>query len=136
MTGFIYAPVDVQMAKEGNDSGVFTKFGGFAVADYMSYTKVFGAKELTKSDYIVGAIVEDTDSDMDILQFINIAINNPNVKVIILQKPDNCDLAKWELYLARKCGWKNLHSYDMRIAFGRFVNKDGNMLKPEIVGKE
>lgn len=136
MTGFIYAPVDVQMAKDGNDSGIFTRVGGFAVADYMSYVPVFNANELTKSDYIVGAIVEETDDDMDILQFINIAINNPSVKIIILQKPNNSDLVKWETYLGRKCGWKNLHSYDMRIAFGRFLNKDGNMLKAEIVGKE
>ena len=136
MTGFIYAPIDVQMAKEGNDCGIFTKFGGFAIADYTSYTKVFEAEALTKSDYIVGAIVEEEDDDADILQFINIAINNQSVKIIILQKPDNSDLVKWETYLGRKCGWKNLHSYDMRIAFGRFLDKDGNMLKSEIVGKE
>lgn len=136
MTGFIYAPVDVQKAKEGNDFGLFTRFGGFAVADYMSYTKVFDAKDLTKSDYIVGAIVEEHDDDMDILQFIRIAINNPNVKIIILQPPMSYSLDKWEIYLERKCGWKDLHSYDMRIAFGRFVDNDGNMLKPEIIGKD
>ena len=135
MKGIYYAPIKAAKCESEYDSGKTTTLGGFAIWDYGSYIDVFNAKPLDETDYIFGAIVDDDDEDESILHLIRLAVGNPMVKIIMLQKPKNQDLGKWEVYLGRKCGWKNLNSYDQRIAFGRFVDQNGNLIKPEIIGK-
>jgi hypothetical protein len=134
MRDIVFSPIDVHVNEFHKCTSIFGGIDYFAIDDYNAMAKIKGSRCLTGEDYVTAAIVDDDDTAESIINFIRMAVKNPAVKIIILQKPNVDDLSRYgELYLGRHLGWNDLKTGEKQITFGRFVDEHGNQIARDVV---
>lgn len=122
MTGIIFKSYKEYKLEEAYETGIYG-LGEMAVADYNELAENNEYGKLGKCDHLFGCIAENDDAQEDIDALIASAVLNPYISIIMIQYPENNSNIDWnriETYL-EKHNFTNLHSYDQRLTYGRFV---------------